>query len=52
MKNICLILTTLLFSQWLYVEFGPCNPVARIALSIHLLVSSSITGMAVLGPVP
>jgi hypothetical protein len=38
MKSICLILTSLLFSQWLYVEFGPANPVARVTLTIHNLI--------------
>jgi hypothetical protein len=31
MKTILLILTTLIISQFLYVEYGPQNPVARLS---------------------
>lgn len=33
MKTLLLILLTLMTSQFLYVEYGPRNPVARVAVA-------------------
>jgi hypothetical protein len=44
MKTIILILATLMTSQFLYVEYGPHNPVARVstaaAVSVRWLLHS------------
>ena len=33
MKTLLIILTTLMISQFLYVEYGPQNPVARLSVA-------------------
>lgn len=49
MKTIVIILLTLVASQFLYVEHGPCNPVARVATaaagSVRWLLHSALNVM-------
>jgi len=49
MKTLFIILITLVVSQFIYVEFGPRNPVARFAIatadSVSWLVDSVLPVM-------